>query len=126
MQSKYLITHICTHTSCNHRLRVIDLVPLTYCVIFLKDLKEVKEKPQQDSRRGKFAFRINPIPARDTQRAQTNLVCTRVQRPHREWDRPVFECLLPRYRSAVGCRRGRGSGCSRLGYGISPFGRGHH
>ena len=28
--------------------------------------------------------------------------------------------------SAVDCCRGRGSGCSRLGYGISPLGRGHH
>ena len=26
----------------------------------------------------------NPIPARDTQRAQTNLVCTRPQGPHRD------------------------------------------
>ena len=36
----------------------------------------------------------NPIPTRDTQRAQTNLVCTRTQRPHRDWDRTVFEHLL--------------------------------
>ena len=43
----------------------------------------------------------NPIPPRDTQRAQTNLVHTRTQRPHRDWDRTVFECLLRRYRSAV-------------------------
>ena len=26
----------------------------------------------------------NPIPARDAQRAQTNLVCTSTQRPHRD------------------------------------------
>ena len=31
----------------------------------------------------------NPIPTRDTQRAQTNLVCTRTQRTHRDWDRTV-------------------------------------
>ena len=30
----------------------------------------------------------------------------------------MFECLLKRYRSALDCCRGRGSGCSRPGYGI--------
>ena len=39
-----------------------------------------------------------------------------------DWDRTVFECLLQRYGSAVHCHRVRGFGCSRLGYGISPFG----
>ena len=34
----------------------------------------------------------------------------------------VFECLLRRYGSAVHCHRGRGSGCSRPGCGISPLG----
>ena len=38
----------------------------------------------------------------------------------------MFEHLLWRYGSAVDCRRGRGSGCSRLGYGIIPLGGGHH
>ena len=33
----------------------------------------------------KMALESNPIPARDAQRAQTNLVCTRTQRPHRFW-----------------------------------------
>ena len=61
----------------------------------------------------------NPIPTRNT---QTYLV---PQGP-REWDRTVSECLLRRDGSAVDCCRGRGSGCSRLGYGISPLGRGHH
>ena len=68
----------------------------------------------------------NPIPARDAQRAHTNLVCTRTQRPHRDWDRTVSEHLLWRYGSAVDCCRGRGSGCSRPGYGISPLGGGCH
>ena len=45
----------------------------------------------------------NPIPARRALRAQTYLVHTRTQRPHRDWDRTVFECLLRRYRSAVDC-----------------------
>ena len=64
----------------------------------------------------------NPIPARDTQRDQTNLVCTRTQGPHRD----RTERLLWRYRSAVVCCRARGSGCSTLGYVISPLGGGHH
>ena len=38
----------------------------------------------------------------------------------------MFECLLWKYGSAVACCRGRGSGCSRRGYGISPLGGGHH
>ena len=43
----------------------------------------------------------NPIHTRDAQRAQTNLVCTRTQGPHRDRDRSVFEHLLWRYGSAV-------------------------
>ena len=70
----------------------------------------------------KIAFRIKPIPTRDVQRVQTNLVHTRTQRSHRDWTRTVFECLLQRYRSVVDCCRDRGSGYSRLGYGISPLG----
>ena len=33
----------------------------------------------------------NPLPKRDTQRAQTNLVCSRTQRRHRDWARNVLE-----------------------------------
>ena len=62
-------------------------------------------------------LKSNPIPTRDAHRAQINLVHTRTQRPHRDWDRAVFEHLLWRDGSAVDCRRG--SGCSRLGYGIA-------
>ena len=38
----------------------------------------------------------------------------------------VFEHLLWRYGSAVDCHRDRGSGCSRLSCGISPFVGGGH
>ena len=38
----------------------------------------------------------------------------------------MFECFLWRYGSAVACRKGRGFGCSRPGYSISPLGGGHH
>ena len=51
---------------------------------------------------------------------------TRTQRPHRNWARTVFECLLQRYESAVACHRGRGSGCSRPGNDISALGIGCH
>ena len=85
-----------------------------------------KEKPQKDSRRAKSCLESNPIPTRDAQRAQTYLVCTRTKRPQRDWDRTVFECLMRRYRSAVDCCSGTGSGCSRPGYGISPLGGGLH
>ena len=68
----------------------------------------------------------NPIPARDAQRAQTNLLHTRTQGPYRDWDKTMFECLLWGNGLVVVCHRDRGSGCSRLGYGISPLGGGRH
>ena len=84
-----------------------------------------KEKPQKDSRRSKIMIRINPISDKDAQRAQTSLVHTRTQRPHRDWARTVFEGLLWKYSSAVACHRGKGFGCSRPGCGISSLGRGY-
>ena len=42
------------------------------------------------------------------------------------WSQIVFECLLQRRGAAVACCRGRGSGCSRPGRGISPLGGSHH
>ena len=66
-------------------------------------------------------FTIKPHTTRKAQRAQTNLVHTRTQRPHRDRDRTVFEHLLRRYGSAVDCCRSWGSGCSRPGYGKSPL-----
>ena len=44
----------------------------------------------------------------------------------RDRDRTVFEHLQRMYGLAVDWRRGRGSGCSRPGYGISPLGGGCH
>ena len=74
----------------------------------------------------KLCLESNPLFARDTRRAQTNLVCARTQRPRRDWARTEFECLLWNYRLAVDCCRGRGSGCHRPGYCISPLGGDHH
>ena len=88
-----------------------------------------KEKPQKDGGGCvcvKLSLESNPIPARDAQRAQTYLVCTKTQRPNRDWDRAISGCLLRRYGWAMDCCRGRDSVCSRPGYGISPLGGGHH
>ena len=94
-------------------------------------LKQPEEIPHDQGQRRspnkmvggvKSCLESNPIPTRDVQRAQTNLVPTRTQRPHRDWARTAFECLLWRYRSAVACRRDRVSGCSRPGCDISPLG----
>ena len=82
-----------------------------------------EEKPHIQSQRNPGKMRVganlhlewNLIPTRDAKRAQTNLVLTRTQGPHKDWDRTVFECLLWQYGSAVDCHRDRSSGCSRHG-----------
>ena len=43
-----------------------------------------KEKPRQMVGGAKLCLESNPIPAREAQRAQTYLVCTRTQKPHRD------------------------------------------
>ena len=57
----------------------------------------------------------NPIPARGTQRAQTNVMHTRTQRAHRDWSSPVAEGLLCRSRSAEDWCRGGPLGAADLG-----------
>ena len=84
-----------------------------------------KEKPQQHSRRVKITFRANPIPTRDAWRAQTK-PCAQQETPaETEPDLSLSVCLLQRYRSAVACHRGRGSGCNSLWCGINPLGGSH-
>ena len=56
-----------------------------------------KEKHSRTVGGVKLYLESNPVPARDAQSVQTNLVCTRMQRPLRDWDRTVFGCLLRRY-----------------------------
>ena len=53
-----------------------------------------RRSPRKTVGVAKSHLESNPKPTRDAQRAQTNLVCTRTQRPHRDWDRTVSECLL--------------------------------
>ena len=88
-----------------------------------------RRSPSKTVGRAKLWLESNPILARDAQGAQTK-PCV-----HQDPDTPqrlsqtclwVFECFLQRYESAVAYRRGRGSGCCRLGCGIKALGRGHH
>ena len=111
-----------------------------------------KGKPQKNGRRGEITFRIKPHTHQRPQRAQIYPVCTRTQRPHRDWDRTVFACLLRRWgqqRTAAGphkrltqtClwvsrslwrRRGLAVACCRVGGTecssacMGPFEGGHH
>ena len=85
-----------------------------------------RRSPSKMVREVKSCLESNLLSTRDTQRAQTNLLHTRTQRSHRDWERTVFECLLWRHRSAVDCCKSRGSGCSRPGCGIRPLGGRRH
>ena len=44
-----------------------------------------RRSPNKTVGGAKSCLESNPIAARDAWRAQTNLVCTRTQRPHRDW-----------------------------------------
>ena len=75
----------------------------------------------------KSCLETNHIPPTDAQGAQTK-PCVHQETPQRlsQTCLCVFEWLLRRYRSAVACCGGRGSGQSRPGYDINPLGGGHH
>ena len=96
----------------------------------ISDFQGQRRSPSKMVGGTKSCLESNPIPARDAQRAQTNLVHIGTQRPHRDWARTVCECLLWRYGLAMACCRAMGSGYSRPGCGISPLGGGcyqpHH
>ena len=84
-----------------------------------------KGEAQQEGRRGEIEFRIKPLTCqRCSEGSNKPCVYQDPETPQRA--RPVFECLLQRFRSAVDCFRDRGFGYSRLGYGISPLGGGCH
>ena len=85
-----------------------------------------KENPRKTVGGVKLHLESNPSPTRGAQKALAKFLYTRTQRPHRDLDRTVFECLLQRDWLSVACYTGRGSGCSRLEFGISPLGGGHH
>ena len=73
----------------------------------------------------KLHLESNPTTARGLQGSNKTL-CTPGPRDPMETEPDLCLSLLWRYRLAVACHRGRGSGCSRLGCGISPLGGGHH
>ena len=85
-----------------------------------------KEKPQQDSRRGKIMLRIKPHTYQRCSEGSNVPHVHQDQETPQKLDRAVFDCLMRRYRSAVDCCSGMGSGCSRPGCGISPLGGGRH
>ena len=79
-----------------------------------------KEKPQQVGRRGKTTFGIKPHTCQRCPEG-SNQPCAHQdpETPQRPRLRTVSGCLLRRCGSAVPSPRGRGSGCSRPGYGIT-------
>ena len=92
----------------------------------LEHLIQGQKTPSRMVQGAKQHLESDPIHTRDAKMAQANLVCTRIQKPHRNGVRTVFECPLWRYVSALDCYRGRGSGCSRPECGISHLGGGHY
>ena len=68
----------------------------------------------------KSPLESNPIPTRDTWRAQTNLVCTRTQRPHRNWASPV------EVRVSSGLLQGQGFWVQQTWVWHNPLGGGCH
>ena len=74
----------------NPKLQLAAEQPLTgECWISTKKIPHIqgqRRSPSKMARGAKSCLESNTIPARDTQRAQTNLVCTKTQRPHKEPD----------------------------------------
>ena len=73
-----------------------------------------------------------PYPPEMLRGLKQNLVCTRTQRPHREWARPAFECLsvscggVGQQWPAVGTGALAAPGLGHVVCGISPLVGGHH
>ena len=83
-----------------------------------------KEKPQQDSKRGKITFRTKPHTRQRCLESSNKTLSTPGPRDPTETEPDLCLSLLQRYVSAVACHRGRGSGCSYLSHktcDISPL-----
>ena len=101
--------------TCAHQLAAEQ--PLTECWITPKKdtpCPRAKEKPQKDGRRGEIMFTIKPHTWQRCLEAQTKL-CVHQDPETPQRQSQTCLSLLWRYRSAVACYRGRGSGCSRPG-----------
>ena len=77
-------------------------------------VQEQMRSPNKMVRGAESCLESSPISTRNAQKAQTNLVRTR---DPTETETELSEHLLRRFGSAVACRRGGGSGCSRPGCG---------
>ena len=76
-------------------------------------VEEQRRSPNKMVGGTKSHLESNPIPARDTWRAQTKPCAPGPRHPtEAEPAQPGSECLLQTSLSAVACCRGRGSGCS--------------
>ena len=77
----------------------------------------------------KSCLESNPLPARDAQRTQTNLVCTRTQRPT---EIEPEQCLsivcggVGQQWPAAGVGALGAADLGRVAYGRSPLGRSRH
>ena len=77
-----------------------------------------KEKPQQDGRKGKIAFRIKPHTRQRRSESSHKTLCTPGPRDPTDTkpDLPVSARVSPAEAwISSGCHRNRGSGCSRPG-----------
>ena len=71
---------VCLETNRDHTV-IFEVAP-KYCILdSFVDYDDYSSKMVEGV---KSHLGSKPIPARDTQRAQTYLVCTRTQRPHRD------------------------------------------
>ena len=74
-----------------------------------------KEKPQKEERRGKIVFRLKSHTHQRCSEGSDKTLSAPGSRDPTETEPDLCLSLLWRYGSAVACRRGRGSGCSRPG-----------
>ena len=102
------------------------------CLSDCEEIPHVQEQRRSSSETvagSKISFRIKPH-TRQNHSEASHKPCAHQDPENPQRLRQNCVCLLQRYgsahTSAVDCLRDRGSGCSRLGYGISPLGGGRH
>ena len=83
------------------------------------------EKPQQDGIRGEIPFRIKPH-AQQRCTEGSNSLCAQGCRDLTDTETELCLSVSWEVQVSSGLLQGRGCGCSRLGYGLSPLGGGHH
>ena len=132
-----VIILIDSQTHLNHRFDWITLnVCCCWTTIYRKMLNPTKrryatskgkEEDPANGRRSEITFRIKPHILQRCSEGSNKTLCATGGPTETEPDLPLSVWgLLQRYRSSTASHRWRSSGCSRPGYGISPFGGGHH